>query len=199
MNDETLKELLGALKVPQPDAGATRRALHRATVALANRDEVGATEFPGRFAFGLRRWAAGGAALCLAIFAAMYFPSDDSEFTPAAQRVLLSQMETLFPGQLRAVIERGDDVSIELCDRPEAVSDQPVVVTFRKPGKAIRVLSYSGRQVCLQLAGEEVCFEPLVTKDGDVILAGDNFVWTGSDRDRIGDYRVRSSTLEGPL
>ena len=198
MNDETLKKLLGALEVPPLDAGTTQRALHRATVALATRDEV-AIEPHGRIAFGLRRWAPGVVALCLAAVAAMFFVSHDGESKPAAQRKLLSQMETLFPGQIRAIVERGEDVRIELADRPGPASDQPVVVTFRKLGKAIRVLSYSGRTVCLQLAGKEVCFEPLITEAGDVILSGDDFVWTGSDHIRICGYRVRASALEGPL
>ena len=119
---------------------------------------------------------------------------------PAAPQhaAVLAQVEALFPGQLDAVIERGDgEVNVELAAKPQPASDQPVVVEFRRGDALVRVLSYSGRHVCVDLGGRHACFDALIGDHGEVIVAGTDFVWTAQNRASAGGWQITAALLGG--
>jgi hypothetical protein len=66
---------------------------------------------------------------------------------------------------------------------------------MREGTNTIRVLTYSGRKVCIEIGGRQECFEPLVTGEGTVILSGDHFVWSDKDPQRIAGYKVEARTI----
>lgn len=192
MTDQSLDKLLRGLQVPPPDDGARGKALDRALIALQHRgmprSEPVASQLWKRWL-----WSAGAVACALIVFL-VAARSDKTNF--AAQRSLLQQLELEFPGQLGAVIERGDDISLIIAERGAAApSDQPLVVTFRKLGRTIRVVSYSGREVCLSMDGRRLCFEMLLTDEGKVIVAGRDFLWSDQHRHRVAGYRVQAAPL----
>ncbi|AHF91132.1 hypothetical protein OPIT5_13865 [Opitutaceae bacterium TAV5] len=124
-------------------------------------------------------------------------------------REMLAQVEKLFPGQLNAVIERNGAVRIEVSEpssipaRSSAATvtvapltdSQPLVVQLQRGTERLRVLSYSGRSVCLDLNGSRVCFDVLATADGGVLLAGADFLWSPAHPVRVAGYEIRARSL----
>lgn len=199
--DDFLHRSLSGLAVPEPDPAACDRALHHATIALR-------AARPARPAAD-RRWmlAAGVAAiiLLLALGATLGLRRPDGERLPGltAERALLSQMEGLFGSQLDAVVERPDsgaDIRLSTAAAADATRPslaQPVLIQFqRASGAATRVLSYSGRAVCVTLGERRVCFEPLVTGRDEVLLLGDTFCLPpGKLSGRLNGYQVTARLL----
>jgi len=196
-----LDAAMGRLQVPQEDASARERALHRAAIAL--RQSGAATEFAAdagdsvgemRDGFGAK-WAILGSlgALIGLVLAIGFWQTGGPLGTEAgttprigADEVLLGDIKALFGRQLNAVVEyAGKAPDIRLSEEAEPGLGgqlQPVLIEFRRGGDFVRVLGFSGRSVCLQLAGHETCLEPLATGDGGVIITTKRFCWTPQDR-----------------
>jgi hypothetical protein len=190
MNDADLQQKLRALGAPAPSETARERARHRALIAFSQGGTDAVAE-PPRRAYG---WAlAGVAALVLAVVLLRPHP-------PAAPRnaAVLAQVEALFPGQLDAVIEHGDgEMKVALAAQAQRPSDQPLLVEFRRGEAVVRVLSYSGRHVCVDLGGRHACFEALIGDRGEVIVAGEDFVWTARKRASAGGWQITAAPLGG--
>ena len=194
MNDDLLKRALEKLRVPAGDDTAAARARHRAMTAFENRATF-AERKPAPW-----RWLAAGAAAALALLAALRLhhdavPPARTASTDLADAKLLAEMEGLFPGQLDEVITSGGEVSIRLAPERGAVASQRLAITLRRGANTVRVLGYSGRKVCLDLDGKPECFEPLLNADGQVILAGENFVWSAENPSALDGYRVAAKAL----
>jgi hypothetical protein len=193
MNDDFLKKRLTELKVPEPDEAARDKALHRALIALKNAPDAS----PQPSAQPVRRllwaWAATGA--LAAIVLTMWLSREPKREDSFAWQRTLQEVEALFPGQVNAVIERDGQVDVELAEANAGGTGQPVVVEFVQGSRVLRVLSYSGRQVCVELNGEKACFEPLVTAEGGVILSGKDFLWTSEHPVSREGYRVEARFL----
>jgi hypothetical protein len=197
MNDDPLNRSLEKLRVPAGDEAAAARARHRAVTAFENR-EAFAEQKPAPW-----RWFAAGAAATacvLALLVAMW-PHRDADTPPRnastdrADAKLLAEMEALFPGQLDAVIASGGEISIKLAPERGATNSQRLAITLRRGASIVRVLGYSGRRVCLDLDGKRECFEPLLNAAGQVILAGENFVWSPERPSALDGYRVTAKAL----
>jgi hypothetical protein len=193
MKNSSLDKLLQTLAVPVPDDSARDRALHRAQTAFANRPVGG---HPNRTPWLGLAFATTGLIVISVLALSLTFRSTPATVpTLAAQNNVFQQMEDLFPGQLEAVIEHGDSVDLKLAPKPGPATDQRLIVTFHRTGSIIRVLSYSGRKVCLDLSGRRVCFEMLLTEAGGVILLGDDFLWSGGSRASVAGYHVEAMPL----
>ena len=208
--DDALHKRLSGLAAPEPDPAARERALHQATAALR------ASQLP-RPAAGRRwtacltvpRWAlAGGVAVTimllvvLGVTLAVYQPDGKHPLALTAERTLLSQMESLLGSQLDAVVERPDSeadirLSAGAADITQPSLAQPVLIQFRRAGSGTtRVLSYSGRVVCVTLGGRRMCFEPLITGREEVLLLGETFCWTqGQPSGGLNGYQVTAQAL----
>ncbi len=197
MNDDPLKRALEKLRVPAANEAASERARHRAMTAFANRGAF-AERRPAPW-----RWiatAAGAAACVLVLFLAVRPHRDNGDAgrvvsNDRADAQLLKEMETLFPGQLDAIIESGGQISITLAQEPGVTVPQRITITLRRGANTVRVLGYSGRKVCLTLDGRRACFEPLLNADGQVILAGESFVWSQQNPSALDGYRVVARAL----
>lgn len=193
MNDDLLKKRLAELEVPEPDETARERALHRALVALANSAKTNKVPAEKRRP-ALWRWVLAAGALGAFVLAVWPGGQPAKENSLAWQRTL-EQVEALFPGQVNAVIERDGKFAVELTDHAAGGTGQPVVVEFVQGPHVLRVLSYSGRRVCVELGGAKACFEPLITADGGVILAGEDFLWSSEHPAPQAGYRVQARFL----
>lgn len=189
MNRPALRTTLHRMEVPPPDPAASERALHRALIALQHRDAP--SQVPTRW----RAWAGGALVLGCLVVALLMYDRSGQPSQLASQRKLLRKMEALFPGQLDAVIERGDELSLITNARSQPRSEQPLLITFRSADHTIRVLSYSGNEVCVRLAERRVCFEMLLTHDGKVILSGRDFLWTDEHPQRVAGCQIQAESL----
>lgn len=196
MNSKLLKERLKRLDVPMPDTTVRERTLHRSLIAFRHAwktEEV--HERTGNLPV-FWRWAAavsviGTASMALWLGGQSVFPKD----ALAKWGKTIRQMEILFPGQLNAVIEHDGDVELDLTAEPAMPSEQPVMVEISRGAHVLRVLSYSGRRVRVNLDGKNTCFEALVTGDGNVILTGDDFLWISRNLMPRAGYRVEAHSL----
>ena len=197
MNDESLKRALEKLALPSADDAARAIARHRAVTAFENRDTA-----PQRNPVPWLRLATLAAAACIAlalVFAARSRSGGGAvaaaTSSDRADARLLAEMEALFPGQLDAVVATGNDIAVELAQEPGATASQRLAITLQRGASTVRVLGYSGRKVCLALDGRRECFEPLLTADGQVILAGDDFVWSEENPSPLAGYHIRARAL----
>ena len=185
------EDLFRSLPIPEPDAAARSRALSRALVALRNRE--------GSVARRERRvawpWpAVCGMALLLACLAVLPTRFKGPDRTRADLRVL-HEMASLFENRLVAVVEQGEDVDVQLSTGEIPASEQPVRILLRRGRKVVRVLSFSGRELCLELDGRKTCLAVLATGEGGVTLVGGDFLWSPQNPARLAGYRVEASTI----
>jgi len=196
MKEQELRKLLASVTPPAADEAARGRALHRAMLALSRAGDAvqEANDVPGkRISY---RWAA----LCGVMLIAglvMVGPLRLTQHVEVTEDLrTLAQVEGLFPGQLNAVIEGNGEVRLDLAGQAaESSTDQPVVVELERGGNRLRVLSYSGRRITLNLKGRRLTFDVLVTSDGRVVLAGDDFAWSSTERQSLSGYRVQARSL----
>lgn len=160
------RELLSHLVVPAAADDVKSRALASALAAL-NDGSV-------RPASTAWKMIAVGGALAAFVLACVLLPAKKPSDDPA---MMLSEMEKLFSGQLDSVILEGQNVAVNTAGvAAPTPEDQRICITISKSHGDVRVLTYSGRRVCLRLDGSEVCFTPLMKGDGTVFIVTDTQV-----------------------
>lgn len=222
MPDADLIKSLSALRPPLASEAARERALHRATLAFAAARHTPPDSAPEPVPRHRARLVPAGflatvAAAVLLLGAGFWMtpPSrivasgPDSAADSAAQsRDLLAELNTLFPGQLNAVIDRDGVLQLDLAATSHtspAVADQAILVELLRDGRILRILAYSGRTVRLELDGVSLRLDPLLTSAGDVLLAGDDFVWSSArpavaiDADSLAGWQIAARPLALPL
>ena len=204
MNDHELRKRLADFHPPAINETARHRALLKATLALSQPSfETPVTK--SRLAWpGFNAWAMGGAVLALMLVAgALLFRVNESSVSSMASAEggdgdlrTLAQVEELFSGHLNAVIERDGQLQVDLADQAQPGSTgQPLIVQLERDGHSVRVLSYSGRSITVELKGRRLTFEVLITGDGGIVLSGDDFAWSSAQPKLLAGYRVHASSL----
>lgn len=187
-------ERLTQLPVPEPDATARFRALSRALVALEHRE----TTAPMRERHKpLWLWPIGCALamlLLLFLLPAHWFRSPKQM---RSDLVLLDEMSALFDKRLEALVERDGEMDVQLSpqEMPMPVSQQPICIVLSRGHDVIRVLSFSGREVCLSINGQKTCLDVLATKDGEVIITGGSFIWNRQHPASLAGYYIKATML----
>jgi len=140
-------------------------------------------------------WGLGAAFACLLIsFAADYWydrrSSDDSALLQS--RKLVSEMLTLFPNQLRAIIQDEHGVRLDLAEKPEVPASTPLWIQITEGGRKRVIVTFSGQN--LQLANQQV--EVLANAQGQVMLVGDGLFWSSTEPDRASSQlRIKAKPL----
>ncbi len=112
----------------------------------------------------------------------------------ATARKYLSEMEALFPNQVRAVMFDECGPQLVLAERPDVSAAQPVFIRVTGPGGTRGFLTFSGQQI--RLNGTPV--EVLVTGRGQVLLVGEALAWSSADADAVaGPWRIAARSLNG--
>lgn len=204
MTDADLKKQLSALPAVSADPAMRERALHRSLIALAQPREVEASGAI-RISAGRAPWSIVLSALTVVLVVGVVvfrgpFGTTTNESNARADVQMLAQMQQLFPDQLNALIERDGAVELDLSNRPQAAAtEQPLLVQLERGDHRLRVLSYSGRSITVELKGARFTFEALVTSDGGVVLSGSDFVWSSRQPGRLAGYRVVAQPLNVSL
>lgn len=191
MKRHALDEFLKKLEVPSVIDAVKERALHRAQMAFANRGDA---PMPATAA----RWQIKALlTLCCAIVMLIsILRLTGGQHSGTSDMELLSQLESLFPGQLEGVIISGEAVDLDLSEAISAADgSQRLALTFRKGNQTVRVLGYSGRKVCVDLGGRKRCLEPLATADGKVIVEGEDFLWIDARSSPVAGYKMEACLL----
>ncbi len=194
MKDVHLREQWSALSVPKADPIAKDRALHRALVAFKqSHSQVPAPVAPWfwrRMTFALVT-----VALLAGVFGFWLHRSSPDRRGRFAMMEITREIETLFPKQINAIVEENGEIRLDLAFNPDALTDQPVYVQLVHEGHTIRVVSYSGRRITVTVGQEKLTFEPLVTGSGEVILVGEDFLWSPAHPAPHGRFRVLAYPL----
>lgn len=193
MNDDELLRQLRSIVPPETDSTAQERARQRALTALRNMEPEG-NAASSRHGW-LWTWAGAGAAALLLVGGLLLSRPSVSHPKTSGEAALLAQIQSEFPGELNAVIEQNGKVELALGDRPGPEPDQPLLVEFRRGNAVVRVLSYSGHHVCLDLGGRSACFEALIDDDGKVIVAGEDFVASPALGEKAHGWEVVARSL----
>ncbi len=204
--DDPLNHVLSRLPTPPCDPAGRARALYHATLALQGAVAAGPTRDTNvarRFSrgawtpAGLVRGHHVGGGIVLWAISHRRTVREKAVTTLPAERAMLTQIETLFGPQLDAVVESGGtapDIHLSPDAATTASLTQPLLIQFERTGaRTTRVISYSGRRVCVKLGERKMCFEPLVTGRGEIILEGERFCWTPGGL--LGGYRVTARLL----
>jgi len=185
-----LDRKLRGISLPAPSEEARAKALARALVALSNADAVSTH----RRGMGLRWILATGAITVVCVMWIFVLPQSSVETSPADVSIL-GQVTQLFPDRLEAIVERNGSVDVLLAQSDLPLSEQPLILVLSRGREVVRVLSYSGRRVCLRLNGQEACVEVLAEGDGNVIVAGKDFVWSKGNPVRVEGFSLRAQIL----
>lgn len=210
MPDSDLSKILSALRPPVASEAARERALHRSTLAL---DAARATppapentpERGRRRGLAFAQFATVAAAVTLLGIGLWLSPPRASAPDVAEEnpRRLLAELNRLFPGLLNAVIEQDGALRLDLAPTasPTATEDQAVVVDLRRAGRHLRILAYSGRATRVEIDGKLLSLEPLITSAGEVLVAGDDFVWSSASPSTgaVAGWQIVARPLALPL
>jgi hypothetical protein len=201
MKEDFLRRHLNKWPVSTVSKAARSRARHRSLLAFQQ-----ARSFSSELPEGQRvftwKWVGWAAlivsAAVITIFLAWPQPTQENL---ASDRKMLRQMEALFPQQLDSVVEENGKINLSVNSTAMVGSDQPIVVVFRKNEQSIRVLSYSGHQVCVLLGKEHRCFDILATPSGGVLLVTNDQILNaqGQGRSVVAGYTVQALALEASL
>jgi len=192
MKDNALSRQLQRIVPPAANPLTRERARMRALAAFRESDNA-----PEDVRLHWPAWlfAIGAAAAVVMLALRWHAPSVPSPEPSFSNAALLAQMERSFPGELDAVIERGGQFKLALATHTTRDSDQPLLVEFRRGNSVIRVLSFSGRHVCVDLGGAQACFEALVDERGNVIVAGEDFVGEGNQSIMSHGWKIVAQSL----
>jgi len=207
MTDRNLSKSLSALRAPAPSDAAKERAHYHATVALQAAWAQGGGD-PRGAAAGERRGFWRGiftgltlSACVVALAIGLFFERAKPGAGVAAED-LLAQLQQLFPGQLNAVIERNGALQLELvaagaepAGGARLPGDQAILVELTRGSQRLRVFSYSGHSVRLELDGVEKQFDTLLTGEGGIVLAGADFAWDSTAPRRWAGWKITARAL----
>jgi len=206
MNEKMIENALRSLEVPPPDAVRREHALQRAQAGL----DVAATAGTPSHRSPLRLvgWAAVPIAAVLAwlmlvptsLTQQLHAPRTRPGFSTAEvddSRYILREVRLLFPDRLRAVVVDADGMNIELHDEPTTISDQPILVELSVPeAEPVRLISYSGQTVNATIAGRRMRLDLLLTGGDDVLVLGNDFIWTSHESLGTKGLRIRAQSLD---
>ena len=182
---------LSHLRTPPVDDAAHSSALMSSLAALREGRRTAASASSPRLAWGL----VAGVAACLALVLAWWPVPQGAKKVDVAQ--MLTDMEQLFPGQLNSVIVDGPEVTVDTSAEPIfPARDQRVCLTISKAGGAIRVLTYSGRRVCMRMDGKDLCLTPLLKGDGTVFVLTDSQVFQQGDAMLASGHRLDMERMQ---
>lgn len=208
MKNSELDQLLKSVPVPERPASYWDQFPARVmakTHWLASRAETTAVQ-PEPRPFWLRprfRFAAVGLCLVVAGLLLGYFFGfrqgrnlSITDLQMAEARKDFQEIQTLFPGQLQAIVFGQKGVQLVLADKPNIPAASPLYVRICGPKGCQSFVTFSGQQIRLN---GDVC-EVLLDQQNNVLLVGPQWVLsTAQPSPRHALYQVAARSLEATL
>ena len=102
------------------------------------------------------------------------------------------EIGSLFPNQVQALIFDAQGVHLVLAENAEVPTSTPLYITISDPSGVHRFVTFSGQRIGVN--GDT--FEVLVDCQGDVLVLGEQWVWSSSMPDeKSGQYRIAARSL----
>ena len=163
--------------------------LQQRTSARANRSNL------------VRRWSLtavflGTAAACLLVALGLGIWSNGrnrSGESLAQIRKYYSEIESLFPNQLKAIVFDRQGAHLLLAEESNLPKSAALYVKICSRSDCRSFVTFSGQRIRF---GSDT-FDVLVDRQGDVLLAGEKMVWSADSSAGQTDYRIEAKPLGG--
>jgi len=186
MNQPELDSILKKARLPEI-ADESLALFPRRIVARLKRNEPparAARNFLPRLA-----WAFGLATCVIIAFAIGHWsgrmetktgPESDS----LADTKLIRETLALFPNRVRAIVQDEHGINLVLSDQENVPASTPIYVRICDGKHCSSLVTFSGQEI--QIAGQKLMV--LSQPDGGIILEGNKFVWSSSERTYAGNH-----------
>ena len=201
MDEELIKKRLSQWSVPEVDP--EEREQMRAQALDDFRSATNSTHF-GKSRL-IPSWIipAAGGALAASLGMILFTQTStvdlsekaDWRETLRAGEQMLVETTALFPTQVKAIVENNSGTSLQTESQPRDANSRPVVIELTRGKERIRIVTFSGQRIMVQLGDEDEQLEVLVDADGSVLIAGDSFVWSKAERGELRGYQVHAEPL----
>ena len=112
------------------------------------------------------------------------------------ETILISELSNVFPDRLQAIVEENGDISPMLSETPVTWNKQPLIVTFQSGERQLRVISFSGQQLRINLHGQEIILDAFATAKGEVLLVLDDIVvFQNNEISQFNGYKVKADII----
>jgi len=140
-------------------------------------------------------WGIGLATVCLVIgfwFGFRNGHSRGNEEQLAVARKYFQNIESLFPNQMRAIVFENGQARLLLSEKPDVPTSAPLFVKICSGKNCRSLVTFSGQRI--QINGE--LFEVLSDRKGEILLVGNNSIWSSGDPQRLKNRSIQAQTLE---
>ena len=107
---------------------------------------------------------------------------------------LISETLAMFPNRVRAIVQDEHGLKLVLSDTDDVPASSPLYVRICDGKHCSSLVTFSGQEI--QVAGQKITV--LAGADGKIILTGDKFVWSNTERHLAGSrLKIEAKNL-GP-
>jgi hypothetical protein len=111
---------------------------------------------------------------------------------PLLNPQLVRETLAMFPGQVRAIVRTEHGMSLVLADQNNIPASAPLYIRICDGNRCSSFLTFSGQDITV--AGQKITV--LADSHGGVILAGDHFLWNGSEKVASADgWKIETKNL----
>ena len=108
---------------------------------------------------------------------------------------MLHEVLTLFPNRVRAIVQDKNGVQLVLSNQPDVPTSTPIYVHICDGRQCSSLVTFSGQEV--QVACQPVTV--LSDAQGGIILTGNKFVWSNTERTYAGEHLKIEARNLGPV
>jgi hypothetical protein len=196
MNKPELESILKKARLPEIADESLELFPRRIVARLKHNDlpDHAARNFSPRLA-----WAFGLAA-CVVIAIAIGYghrqmkPELAGANDSLASAKLIRETLALFPNRVRAIVQDENGLNLVLSDADEVPASSPLYVRICDGKHCSQLVTFSGQEI--QIAGQKVTV--LADTRGGIIVTGNQFVWSNTERTYAGNhFKIEAKNL-GP-
>ncbi|MDR3458257.1 MAG: hypothetical protein P4N60_12480 [Verrucomicrobiae bacterium] len=189
MNNSELDKKLKAAREPAlPEA---YQAAFPQTVLASLRSTPWKPSPPRRTGLPRLAWGLATAACVVLAFSIGHWRGHVEAAAPAsvlANARLIRETMTLFPNQVRAIVQDEHGLKLVLADQPDVPNSTPLYVKICDGKTCSSLVTFSGQEI--QIAGQKLTV--LADASGGIILEGNKFVWSSTAR----NYALQGLKIE---
>jgi hypothetical protein len=186
MNQPELESILKKARLPEI-SGESLEMFPRRIVARIKRNDL-----PNRAARNFSpplAWAFGLAAfVVIALTIGHWSGRMETGTIPATDSLtstkLIRETLALFPNRVRAIVQDERGLNLVLSDRDDVPVSPPLYVRICDGKNCSSVVTFSGQEI--QIAGQKITV--LADARGEIILTGNQFVWSDRERTYAGNH-----------
>lgn len=184
MNQPELKSILKKARLPEIPEESLAMFPRRIVTRLKRNEPPtrAARNFPPRLAWAL------GLAACAIIAIAIGLRHEPAKTIPAndslASIKLIRETLALFPNRVRAIVQDGHGLKLVLSDNDDVPASTPLYVRICDGEHCSSLVTFSGQEI--QIAGQKMTV--LSDARGGIILTGNQFVWSNTERTYAGNH-----------